>query len=124
MTELQEILKIIQFETGYGDGAIAEKLSVARETINRANSSGENDKILAALKEKFKKEISQFVTRYSNSSRELNKAFGNHNQVLSDLQAIKDAAARIEGALKLKAPVKSGIDKVGDAIGRAARKGK
>ena len=121
MTELQEILKIIQFQTGLSDVKLAARIGWARETIGRADKNGYNDDLLIVLKSTFKTDISHFVTRYANLARVGKGLFPDPTLALEELKAIQEAAARIEAVLKPKGVLTADIRIVADDVKKAGK---
>lgn len=126
MTELQEILKIIQFQTEFNFSQIAKRIHYSREHMSISNKSGVNDKMLSVLKEKFKDEISQFVRSYGKpvNSTQLGRALHpDRASALADLHLIMEAAARIEEGLEQKDRLESGIEAAFENVARKVNKG-
>jgi predicted DNA-binding protein YlxM (UPF0122 family) len=124
MTELQEILKIIQFQTDLSLTEIADKVDYARETVSRVYSSGESSKLLRLLKKDFKTEIFAFRTKYPNSAREQPSSHEKNTQVQLFLEAIKKSVIQIEAALTPPDVPKSDIEEIQKQTGAKIGKGK
>ncbi len=134
MTELQQLLKIVQFETDLTIAEIAKELGYSREYLTRTNKKGENDYVVDGIKSKFAEPIRLFQIRFKpdllqhgnvpNSKQQDRVPEPTPGQILAEIRELrKDVLALAKNIPKAHAGLKD-IDQVNSLVKKGTARGK